>query len=64
MIRARWRTLRLLRLTNKPEFDRLIQVLNITGFVFPDPFAWGNKGPNHARKTIVRNECYEVAFNQ
>lgn len=58
LVRARWRTLRLLRGTNMPEFLRLCEALNITGYLHRDPFDCPTTDPTVLRKRAVREECH------
>ncbi|THD19702.1 hypothetical protein D915_009360 [Fasciola hepatica] len=60
LVHARWRTLRLLRATNMPEFLRLCEALNITGYRHIDPFEYPTTDPVVERKKAVREECRRV----
>ncbi|CAL8070602.1 unnamed protein product [Calicophoron daubneyi] len=60
LISARRRTLRLLRSTNMPEFERLTKALEITGYLHPDPYDFGYMDETVRRKKATRAECYQI----
>ncbi|KAK4468875.1 hypothetical protein MN116_008038 [Schistosoma mekongi] len=59
LMKARWRTLRLLRATNLSEFNRITAALKITGYQHIDPYKLGTNDPVVQRKLSVRKECYQ-----
>ncbi|KAH8874681.1 hypothetical protein KSF78_0008474 [Schistosoma japonicum] len=59
LMKARWRTLRLLRATNLSEFNRITAALKITGYQHVDPYKLGTNDPVVQRKLSVRKECYQ-----
>ncbi|KAF8570508.1 hypothetical protein P879_00800 [Paragonimus westermani] len=64
LVNARFRTLRLLRATNLPEFNRLTKALAITGFRHPDPFELPETNPIVERKRAVRAECFQLRLTK
>ncbi|KAA3676028.1 uncharacterized protein DEA37_0012013 [Paragonimus westermani] len=64
LINARFRTLRLLRATNLPEFNRLTKALEITGFRHPDPFDLPETNPIAERKRAVRADCFQLRLTK
>lgn len=59
LIVARQSELRHLRATNLPEFNRLVEALQITGYRHPDPYELPNTDVVSQRKKAFREECYQ-----
>ncbi|CAH8619798.1 unnamed protein product [Schistosoma rodhaini] len=59
LIRARQRSLRLLRATNLSEFNRITSALKIVRYEHVDPYRLCTDDPIVQRKISFRNECYQ-----